>query len=202
MLEYLYGTVAEWLRSGLQNRVHRFNSGRCLHFVIGFISESEERVSKTTRRQPRSAKPAKSAGATLPAKSSQPAKNVATAASAKAPKHAEPTQPANSLITLTARVERLERKINSNERFARTFVRSVLSQTAATEAIQDVIRHSFREDAALRKELYAAMDTYDKRRFRKIASGFTTILLWVVSVIVAAFVGAFIHWVFYGIKTQ
>lgn len=30
MLKYLYGTVAEWLRSGLQNRVHRFNSGRCL----------------------------------------------------------------------------------------------------------------------------------------------------------------------------
>ena len=105
-------------------------------------------MSKATRKQPRSTKPAKSAGATLSAKSSQPARNVATAASAKAPKHAEPTQPANSLTTLTARVERLERKINSNERFARTFVRSVLSQTAATEAIQDVIRHSFREDAA------------------------------------------------------
>ena len=27
-----HGTLAEWLRSGLQNRVHRFNSGRCLHF--------------------------------------------------------------------------------------------------------------------------------------------------------------------------
>ena len=33
MLKYLYGTVAEWLRSGLQNRVHRFNSGRCLQFI-------------------------------------------------------------------------------------------------------------------------------------------------------------------------
>ena len=106
------------------------------------------------------------------------------------------------LATLTARVERLERKINSNERFARTFVRSVLSQTSATEAIRDVIRHSFREDAELRRELYAAMDTYDKRRFRKLASGFTTILLWVVSIIVALFVGAFIHWVFYGIQTK
>ena len=81
-------------------------------------------------------------------------------------------------------------------------MRSVLSQTSATEAIRDVIRHSFREDAELRKELYAAMDTYDKRRFRKLASGFTTILLWVVSIIIAAFVGAFIHWVFYGIETN
>src|SRR5690348_5933947 len=25
------GALAEWLRSGLQNRVHRFKSGRCLH---------------------------------------------------------------------------------------------------------------------------------------------------------------------------
>ena len=30
----IFGTVSEWLRSGLQNRVHRFNSGRCLHLKI------------------------------------------------------------------------------------------------------------------------------------------------------------------------
>ena len=148
---------------------------------------------KTTRKQTKTTKPTKTAGATKTAK---------TAGIAKAAKAAKVSQPVADLATLTARVERLERKINSNERFARTFVRSVLSQTSATEAIRDVIRHSFREDAELRKELYAAMDTYDKRRFRKLASGFTTILLWVVSVIVALFVGAFIHWVFYGIQTK
>ena len=38
MLKYLYGTVAEWLRSGLQNRVHRFNSGRCLQ------NQAEDRI--------------------------------------------------------------------------------------------------------------------------------------------------------------
>lgn len=145
---------------------------------------------KTTHKQTKTTKPTKTAG-------------VAKAAKATgATKAAKVSQPATDLATLTARVERLERKINSNERFARTFVRSVLSQTSATEAIRDVIRHSFREDAELRKELYAAMDTYDKRRFRKLASGFTTILLWTVSVIVALFVGAFIHWVFYGIQTK
>ena len=148
---------------------------------------------KTTRKQTKTTRPTKTAGATKTAK---------TAGIAKAAKAAKASQPVSDLATLTARVERLERKINSNERFARTFVRSVLSQTSATEAIRDVIRHSFREDAELRKELYAAMDTYDKRRFRKLASGFTTILLWVVSVIVALFVGAFIHWVFYGIQTK
>ena len=30
-----FGHVAEWLRSGLQNRVHRFNSGRGLEFCRG-----------------------------------------------------------------------------------------------------------------------------------------------------------------------
>ena len=34
MLKLPHGTVAEWLRSGLQNRVHRFNSGRCLHLLV------------------------------------------------------------------------------------------------------------------------------------------------------------------------
>ena len=27
------GALAEWLRSGLQNRVHRFEPGRCLHII-------------------------------------------------------------------------------------------------------------------------------------------------------------------------
>jgi hypothetical protein len=28
-----WGHVAEWLRNGLQNRVHQFNSGRGLHSI-------------------------------------------------------------------------------------------------------------------------------------------------------------------------
>ena len=34
----IQGALAEWLRSGLQNRVHRFNSGRHLHFLCSLIS--------------------------------------------------------------------------------------------------------------------------------------------------------------------
>ena len=34
-----WGHVAEWLRNGLQNRVHQFNSGRGLHLlIIDFIA--------------------------------------------------------------------------------------------------------------------------------------------------------------------
>ena len=139
---------------------------------------------------------------TKAAQTSRVLKSTQTTQMHQSSKFAKAARPVPDLATLTARVERLERKINSNERFARTFVRSVLSQTSATEAIRDVIRHSFREDVELRKELYAAMDTYDKRRFRKLASGFTTILLWAISIAVAVFVGAFVHWVFYGIQTK
>ena len=33
-LVFVYnGALAEWLRSGLQNRVHRFEPGRCLHTI-------------------------------------------------------------------------------------------------------------------------------------------------------------------------
>ena len=28
------GALAEWLRSGLQNRLHRFKSGRCLQMKL------------------------------------------------------------------------------------------------------------------------------------------------------------------------
>ena len=33
MRSLLWGHVAEWLRNGLQNRVHQFNSGRGLHEI-------------------------------------------------------------------------------------------------------------------------------------------------------------------------
>lgn len=32
------GAVAEWLRSGLQNRLHQFNSGRGLHFPASSLT--------------------------------------------------------------------------------------------------------------------------------------------------------------------
>ena len=37
MLKYLYGTVAEWLRSGLQNRVQQFESARYLYKAEHFL---------------------------------------------------------------------------------------------------------------------------------------------------------------------
>jgi hypothetical protein len=43
-----WGHVAEWLRSGLQNRLHQFNSGRGLHFqtseIIDIFGRNRHRV--------------------------------------------------------------------------------------------------------------------------------------------------------------
>ncbi len=125
-------------------------------------------------------------------------KAEAKKAPAKEPKAAKVLTPEQELAALVSRIDRLEKKINSNERFARTFVRSVNAQTVATDAITEIVRKSFCEDAKMRKELHYAMDQYDKRRRRKLVFNLGSIIFWVLSVAVAAFIGAFIHWVFSG----
>lgn len=144
-------------------------------------------------KQPKT-KPKSTAKASAKAKA-KPAPVKSTPAKAKP----APVVTAKSQASdLDLRVARLEKKINSNERFARTFVRSFTAQTVATDAVRDLIRKSFCDDAEMRTALYAAMDTYDKRRRRKLISNLGSIILWILSVAVAAFVGAFIHWVFSG----
>lgn len=96
------------------------------------------------------------------------------------------------------RLERLERKVNSNERFARTFAKSVTTQALAADAVLYILRKSLHEDAEIREELTAAIKEYDKHKIRRWFSGFFGVLLWVVSVAAAAGVGAFIYWAFSG----
>src|SRR3979409_409941 len=54
-----WGHVAEWLRSGLQNRLHQFNSGRGLHqynqglaVTIGEAGRSSARLNQQAAYQP------------------------------------------------------------------------------------------------------------------------------------------------------
>ncbi len=96
------------------------------------------------------------------------------------------------------RLERLERKVNSNERFARTFAKSITTQALAADAILYVLRKSLHEDAEVREELTAAIKEYDKRKIRRWFSGFFGVVLWILSVAAAAGVGAFIYWAFSG----
>lgn len=99
---------------------------------------------------------------------------------------------------LERRLDRLERKVNSNERFARTFAKSVTTQALAADAILYVLRKSLHEDAEIREELTAAIKEYDKHKIRRWFSGFFSILLWIISVAAAAGMGAFIYWAFSG----
>lgn len=99
---------------------------------------------------------------------------------------------------LERRIERLERKINSNERFARTLAKSVTTQSLAANSILYVLRKALHEDAEIRDEFTATIKAYDRHKFRRWFSGFLSVLLWIVSVGLAACIGAFIYWTFSG----
>lgn len=99
---------------------------------------------------------------------------------------------------LGQRLSRLEKKLSSNEQVANLMVDALISQTLASEAVRDIIRRSLREDAIVHDELVLAIKSYDKAKFRRAFSGLLGVLLWMVSVGVAAVIGAFIHWTFSG----
>ncbi len=143
-----------------------------------------------------------------------PSESVSEAVAEKPQSKAEATRAASStmfflppeqtqsqyhkLRDLERRLERIERKVNSNERFARTLAKSVTTQTLAADSLLYVLRKSLREDVEIRDELTAAIKQYDKRKFRRWFSGFFGIVLWIASVAAAAGVGAFIYWAFSG----
>lgn len=49
MLKLSHGAVAEWLRRGLQNLLHRFNSGRCLQNCLKKGNMEENKIQKVER---------------------------------------------------------------------------------------------------------------------------------------------------------
>lgn len=104
----------------------------------------------------------------------------------------------NKIADLEQRLSRLEKRTKSNERFARTFSECLNTQVNAIDAVTSVLRRGLREDAVVQDELMAAIRDYDKHKFRRWLSGFCGVMFWVLSVGVAAFVGAFIYWVFSG----
>lgn len=110
--------------------------------------------------------------------------------------HKALTKKENKIADLEQRLSRLEKRTKSNERFAKTLEGCLSTQVVAVDAVTEVIRRALREDCATHDELSEAIKEYDKHKFRRWFSGFTSVLLWVVSVMLAACVGAFIYWVF------
>ncbi len=104
----------------------------------------------------------------------------------------------NKLSDLDQRLVRLERRLKSNERFARTFAGCLSTQVLAIDAVTEIVRRSLREDAILHDELSEAIAAYDKRKVRRWFSGFLGVLFWLATVMLAAVVGAFIYWLFSG----
>ncbi len=104
----------------------------------------------------------------------------------------------NKITELEQRLSRIEKRTKSNERFARTLSECLGTQVCAIDAVAGVLRRSLREDVVVQDELTAAIKDYDKHKFRRWFSGFCSVLLWIGSVALAAFIGAFIYWAFSG----
>lgn len=104
----------------------------------------------------------------------------------------------NKINLLEQRLTRIERRAKSNERFANTLSECLATQVVAIDAITGVVRRALQDDVVLQDELMLAIKTYDKHKFRRWLTGFCGTMMWVLSVAVAAFMGAFIYWIFSG----
>lgn len=102
----------------------------------------------------------------------------------------------NKITDLEQRLVRLEKRLKSNERFARTFATCMDTQVIAIDAVTSVVRRALKHDAEIAADLDAAIHEYDRHKIRRWFSGFLGVFLWVGSVAAAAFIGAFIYWTF------
>lgn len=102
------------------------------------------------------------------------------------------------LKELEQRLRRLEKRLKNNERFGKTFADCLGSQVVAIEAVTATVRRSLREDADVHDELSAAIKEYDRHKIRRWFSGFFGALFRILALAAAAFMGAFIYWVFSG----
>lgn len=100
------------------------------------------------------------------------------------------------IADLEQRLSRLEKRLKSNERFARTFASCMDTQVVAIDAVTGVIRRALKNDAEIANELSASIREYDQHKIRRWFSGFLGVFLWVGSVMAAAFIGALIYWTF------
>lgn len=102
------------------------------------------------------------------------------------------------IADLEQRLRRLEKRIKNNERFGKTLNDCLSSQVVAIDAVTAIVRRSLKEDAEVHAELSAAIKEYDRHKITRWFCGFFGVLFRVVALCVAAFMGAFLYWVFSG----
>ena len=102
----------------------------------------------------------------------------------------------NKISDLERRLNQLEKRLKTNERFARTFANCMDTQVVAIDAVTSVVRRALKTDAEIANDLSLAIHEYDRHKIRRWFSGILGVFLWVGSVIVSAFVGALIYWIF------
>jgi len=110
----------------------------------------------------------------------------------------QPNTKDRRIADLEQRLRRLEKRIKTNERFGNTFADCLSSQVVAIDAVTAVVRRSLQEDSEIHTELADAIKEYDAHKFSRWLTGFLGFLFRVAALCVAAFMGAFIYWVFSG----
>lgn len=104
----------------------------------------------------------------------------------------------NKITDLEQRLTRLEKRLKSNERFGRTLATTLTTQVVAIDAVNEVLTRGLLQDAKVHDVLLAAIKEYDNRKVQRWLSGFFGVLFKLLALALAAFVGAFIYWVFSG----
>lgn len=105
----------------------------------------------------------------------------------------------NRLADLEQRLVRIEKRTKNNERFAKTLKNCLDTQVSANEAVAEVLRRVLHNDATVQEELMLAIREYDQHKCRRFLSGLLGVVVRMVALGAAAFVGAFIYWVFSGV---
>jgi len=96
----------------------------------------------------------------------------------------------------TIALEELQARVGTNENFGKTFKLSTKDSKAIDEAIEKIIINLLENNVSTQQAITTLVSQIDKQQMKNQLMGFGKIVLWVVSLIVAALVGAFINSLF------
>lgn len=96
----------------------------------------------------------------------------------------------------TAALDKLQARVGTNENFAKTFKAAAGTQSLIDEAVGATVTKLLKNDSPTQEAVTEIVAKIDNRETKRQLWGLGKIVAWVVSVIVAALVGAWINSLF------
>jgi hypothetical protein len=87
----------------------------------------------------------------------------------------------------------LEKRVGTNENFGKTFAEAAKDSKSIESSIRKVVVDQLKNDVDTKKAVEAVVTGIDSRTFKQQMTGLGKIVIWIVSLAVAAIVGAFIQ---------